>query len=141
MACSAEREGRHCDERGVSGLLAKRDGSARQSASNSFIVPVLAVVVKEVIRGWLVTRVGIWLIAPFLLVGVGWWLDSLLLTGFRAAVLVALVVAWFVDFEFGRSRQREYVANLGCSRLITIGLTLGMALCIEVAFSWFVSAL
>ena len=121
MACSAGREGRNGGERGISGLL--------------------TVIAREVIRGWLVTRLGIWLIGPFLLMGVGWWLDSLLLTGFKAAVFVALAVAWFVDFEFGRSKQREYAANLGCGRLTTIGLTVSAALFVEIAFYWAVTAL
>ncbi len=121
MAGTSGREGRHGSDRGVDGLL--------------------AVIARETIRGWLVTRVGIWLIAPLLLRGVGWWLDSLLLTGFKATVFVALSVTWLVDFEFGRSRQREYIANLGCGRLATIGLAFGGALVAEFAFFWVVSAL
>jgi len=103
--------------------------------------PAFALIVKEAVRGWLVTRVGIWLIAPFLLEGVGWWLDSLLLSGFKAAVFVASSVAWFVDFEFGRFRQREYVANLGCGRITTIGLALLVAFLAEISFYLVVAAL
>ena len=86
-------------------------------------------------------RLAIWLIAPFLFTGVGWWLDSLLLTGFKAAVLIAVAVAWFVDFEFGRFRQREYVANLGFGRLATFVVALGMAFLAEIGFFLVVTAL
>lgn len=83
------------------------------------------------LRAWLLAQLGVWLVLPLL----GFRLPgSIHQSSFGLSVVIVLVVAAAVDFEFGRSGHRQHLSNLGYGRPVISCLVGATAIAAEVAF-------
>ena len=83
------------------------------------------------LRAWVLAQLGVWLFPPLLGLRLPGDIQP---GGFRLSVVIVLVVAVAVDFEFGRSGHRKYFANLGYGRSIILCLAEITAIGAELAF-------
>jgi hypothetical protein len=83
------------------------------------------------LRAWVLAQLGVWLIPPLIGLRLPGDIQP---SGFRLSVVIVLVVAAAVDFEFGRSGHRQHLSNLGYGRPLILGLAGIAAIVAEVAF-------